>query len=86
MVTLPIKLDDWFYFPKIKAQFLALPIEVRRCLDCEIEVKIRETDFLPNPGPARPFAAANCIGCCDAAINRIKVEIGRDWCRTVGWL
>lgn len=48
-----------------------LPEEVRICSEHGEGVTIKETDFLPNPSAAAPFAKAAYVGCCDAAINKV---------------
>jgi hypothetical protein len=38
-------------------------------------IVISESEFLPNQGPAAPFAKAALVGCCDAAIDNVLSAI-----------
>ena len=63
-------------FRGLKTSSMDLPEDVRVCQQHDEPVVIREREFLPNQGPAAPFAKAAFVGCCDAAIVNVLSAIG----------
>ena len=67
---------DFSSIPRIKDLIDDLPNDVRVCQQHDEPVVIRESEFLPNQGPAAPFAKAAFVGCCDGAIANVLSAIG----------
>ncbi len=66
---------DFTAIPRTKDFINNLHHDVRVCVQHEEPIVIRESEFLPNPGPAAPFAKAAFVACCDAAIDKVIFAI-----------
>lgn len=71
LVRRPIDSRDFSSIPRIREIIKTLPEEIRVCKRHGEEVRIQESDFSLNPGPAAPFNKADWVGCSDEAIDRV---------------